>query len=107
MSGNGVLVDNHTLQRRHQGTANDGHYQKGCAQVGVLGVNFLKGDAIDGGEHQRHEETDAYEAVKSYHANDGDGTQRTQGCTTAEDGQQLARIDVFHQEGRYKTAAQE
>lgn len=100
-------VDDHALERGHQRTAYDGHDQESRAERRVLVVDILQGDAVDGREHQGHEETDGDEAVQSRHAHDEDGPQRGEGGPDAEDSQQLARIDVLHQEGADETAAEE
>ena len=65
MIGDGVLVDNHSLQRWHQSSANNRHHQEGSTQMRVLRIDILQSDTVNGGEHQRHEETDANERIQS------------------------------------------
>jgi hypothetical protein len=91
-----LLVDNQALQRRHERTAHDGHHQEGRTQRGILVVNILKRDTIDSGEHERHEETNAHQAIEAYHANNTDSTERAEGSTTAKDSKQHAAVDKFH-----------
>ena len=67
----------------------------------------MQGDAVDGGEHQRHEEADAYQRVESCHAHDADGSQRTDSCPAPEDGQQFATVHILHQQRGDEAATEE
>ena len=65
MAGDGLLVDNQALQWWHQRAADNCHHQEGSTQMCILRINILQADTIEGGEQQRHEETDADERVES------------------------------------------
>ena len=68
------LVDDHSLKWWHDGSSHDGHDQECGAERRVAAVHILQCDAVDGGEHERHEETDAHEAIEARHAHDEDGS---------------------------------
>ena len=107
MAPHRLEVDDHALQGRHQRPTHDRHHEEGGSQGGIQTIHMLQGDAIDRGEHQRHEETDAHQTVEPWHAHDEDGAYRAQCCPTAEDGEQYVGVDVFHQERRYEAATEE
>ena len=97
MAENAHLVYDHSLQWRHDGSADDCHDEECCSEAGVLVVYMLEGYPIDGGEHQRHEDTDAYKAVEACHAHDADSSEGAYSGPESEDGKQLSGIDKLHQ----------
>ena len=101
-----LLVDEVALERWHECAADDGHDEEGCAEVGVLRVHVLEGDAVDAGEHDGHEEADGDEGVEAAHAFDADGAEGADGGSDAEDGQELAGVDVAHDVGAEEAAEQ-
>ena len=51
--GYGALVNNLGLKKRKNGTSQDGHDESCRTEFGVIAKSF-QGNAINGGEHQRH-----------------------------------------------------
>ena len=97
MSCNGATVDNHALQRGHQSATDDGHHKKGGTERGIFKANVFQGGAVDGREHQAHEEADADETVEACFADNQYRTQRTDRSTDSENGQEFSTVNVFHQ----------
>ena len=75
MSQDNMLVDNHSLQWRHQRSTYDGHHEEGRAKRGIHTIYAFQGNTINGREHQRHEETNAYQAIQARHSHDENGSQ--------------------------------
>ena len=82
-----MLVDDESLQRWHQGSAYYSHDKEGGTERRILTIYVFKGYAINGGEHERHEEADAHEAVETCHADDADGSYRAHRGSDGENGQ--------------------
>ena len=72
--------------------------------MGVFGIDILQGNAVDGGEHDGHEEADAHKAVESSHAFDADGSKGAQRCSYTKDGEQSACVHVAHDVGANETS---
>ena len=106
MAEDGLLVDDHALKWRHERSADNRHDEEGGTERSVLTINVFEGDAVNCREHQRHEETDADEAIQTEHSDDGNGSERTHGGSNCKDRQQHARIHIAHEEGRDEAAAQ-
>ena len=102
-----TLVDNAALQGRHERAAHNCHDEECGSERSVLRIDVFEGDAVNGGEHERHENADSHEAVESAHADDENRAQRGERRSDAEAGKQHVRIDVLHQEGADEAAAQE
>ena len=102
-----LLVDDGALQWRHERSAHDGHDEEGRPEGGVLRVYVLKGNAVDGREHERHEEADAHEAVEPHDAHDADGPYGAECRAEGKDGEQHAGVDIAHEEGGDEAAGEE
>ena len=103
---NGAKVDNHALQRRHQGSAHDGHNEEGCTKCGVFSFHIFQCYTIDGREHDGHKEADKNQAVKTCLAIDANGS-KGKGCRTdAKNHEQTSGIDVAHDECANEAAAE-
>ena len=87
---NGAEVDDVALQGGHHSAAHNGHDEEGGTEGGVLCLDILEGYAVDGGEHETHEATDADEAVESAHALDEDGAQTGNSSADAEEHKEAA-----------------
>ena len=107
MPGHRAEVDDHTLERRHDGAAHDGHHEEGRAQGGVLRSHVFQGYSVDGGEHEAHEEADAHKAVKSNLAHYAYGAKGAEGRADAEEAQHLAGVEILHEHGGDEAAAEE
>ena len=107
MVHHGAEVNDRTLKGGHNGATYDGHYEECCAERSVLCFYVFKGDAVNGGEHERHERRNAYKAIKTGHAYEDYCTRCAEHGADAEDGEQATRVDVLHQEGRDKATAKE
>ena len=59
MSQDNMLVDNHSLQWRHQRSTYDCHHEEGRAERGVLQGDVFQRDTVNRREHQAHEDADA------------------------------------------------
>ena len=57
-----TTVDDGSLERRQNATAEDGHDETCCAKLRIV-AQASKGNAVDGGEHERHTCAYAYETV--------------------------------------------
>ena len=68
-----------------------------------MSVNVFQGNAVDGREHDGHEQTDEYQAVEAYHAFNTNGTDCTNGSAYAEQGEQTAGIHKLHDVGADET----
>ena len=107
MPGHRTQVDDHSLERGHDGAAHDGHHQEGGAEGGVLRGHVFQGDSVDGGEHEAHEEADAHKAEESRLAHDADGAKGAEGRADAEKAQHLAGVEILHEHGGDEAAAEE
>ena len=96
MTEDHLLVDEQSLQRRHERTAHDGHHQEGSAEVRILRVDILERDAIDAGEHDTHKQTDHHQRIQAPHTLDADGAEREDAGADAEDSEQLTRVHPLH-----------
>ena len=93
-----AAVDYRSLERRQNATAEDGHDESGCTELGVI-AESCQCNTVNRGEHQRHtgaysnEAIEAHSVLQEYH---------TDCQSTASDGekhQQSSRIDVAEEEG--------
>ena len=101
-----LLVNEMSLQRRHQGSTHDGHDEECGTEGSVLSLHVLEGNTVDTGEHDGHEEADAHQRVQAQHAFDADGTERADRSTNAENHQQAALVNPFHNVSANETARQ-
>ena len=60
------------------------------------GSNILQGDAVDGGEHEGHEGTDADKAAEAGVPDDEYGAQRTGWQRRRKGAEEFATVDEFH-----------
>ena len=104
MSEDDLLVDDKSLQRWHECASYNSHDQKGCSEMSVFDIYIFKGDAVDGGEHDGHEEADGYEAVESPDAFDADGCKGAGRSSYAEECEQLSGVDKSHDVGAEESA---
>ena len=107
MTADCAAVDDQALKWRHQGSADDGHHEEGSAERCVFKIYVFQSSAVNRREHQAHEEADADEAVKSCFSDYQNRSKRTNCSADAENSEQAATVDIFHQEGGDKTAAEE
>ena len=101
-----ALVDDHGLQRGQHRTAEDGHDESGGAELGIV-AQSVERNAVDGGEHERHAAADAHQAVEACTVLQQDDAQREHHGHHAKDGQQLGRLDVFHEPCGHEARADE
>lgn len=88
-------VDDGCLERWEHRAAEDCHDEACSTELGII-AKSLKGNAIDGREHERHTAADAYEAIYAeacLRLDHADGKQHGNG---AEDKEHESRIQPFH-----------
>lgn len=107
MPGHRAQVDDHSLERGHDGAAHDGHHKEGRTQGGVLRGHVFQGYSVNGGEHEAHEEADAHKAEEPGLAHDADGAKGAEGRADTEEAQHLAGVEVLHEHGGDEAAAEE
>ena len=62
---NSEFIDELALDQRQDGTTNDGHDQKGGAELGFLRRHAAEGNSVDGGKHERHAGVNSDDAGES------------------------------------------
>ena len=102
----GVLVDDHGLERRQDRAAEDGHDEAGGAELGVL-AEPLEGDAVDGREHQGHAGGNGDEAVQAGDSLEEDDPKGERKAGESEAVEHLPGLEVFHEVSADKPAAAE
>ena len=60
----GTLVNDHRLQWWQHISASDGHDQTSGTKLRII-AHTIKGDTINGGEHQRHTTTDTHQRIET------------------------------------------
>ena len=102
----GALVDDGGLERGQHASAEDGHDESGGTELGIV-AEALQGNAVDGGEHERHAAADGHQAVHAEAVLEEDDAQRADHAADGKGCQKTGGIDVFHQVGGHETRADE
>ena len=103
---NGALVDDGGLERGQYASAEDGHDETGCSELGIV-AKALQGNAVDGGEHERHATADGHEAIHAEAILEENDAERAEHATDGKGCQETGGIDVFHEVGGHETGADE
>ena len=91
--------------RQHR-TAEDGH-DKACGTELRIVAQIVKGDTVDGGEHQRHTAADTHETIESHAVLEDDHSQRQDHGNHGKGCQQSGRLYPAHQPGGNETGTDE
>src|SRR5574344_2389426 len=101
-----IQVDNRCLQRREHGTAEDGHDESCATKLHII-PQPAQGDAIDGGEHQRHAGTDKHQTIDTVTVGKEDDSAHRRHRSDGKYRKQPARLQILQQPRADKPAAAE
>lgn len=101
-----ALVDDHRLQRRQDGAAEDCHNESCRPKFGIV-AQSVEGDTVDGREHQRHATAHTNEAIHAQSSLEKDDSRGEHHRQDGKDGKEFSGLKILHQVGSDKTGTDE